>query len=110
MDDAIWGAMPLGSGSTFELKQGNENNSKVEQAYMKIQGPRPQRLSHEVNCVSQLLGGMSEERYKLIHFKYWGSPSITMDDIADYLGVSRQTCKNWLDEVLAELEKKLNRN
>ena len=109
LDSTIRGAMSLGCGSSYNLQHNNRNQSKVEQAYMKIQGPRPQRLSHEVNCVSQLLGRMSEDRYKLIHFKYWASPNITMDDIANHLDVSRQTCRNRLDEVLTELQKKLNR-
>ena len=96
----------LGGDSKVGDGQNEKKTSSVERALMLMQDSQTQELQNKIRAVEKILSQTNDRQKRIIYLLYWQNNNIT--DVANKLGVVRQTIYNHKQEILNNLKKKLN--
>ena len=96
----------LGGDSKVGDGQNEKKTSSVERALMLMQDSQTQELLNKIRAVEKILSQTNDRQKRIIYLLYWQNNNIT--DVANKLGVVRQTIYNHKQEILNNLKKKLN--
>lgn len=73
-----------------------------------ITNKRIKRAEQTIRAIETVVGGLPEDKLRLIEFKYWARPHVLTDiGIAMQLNCSRATLYNWNDGILLALAKEM---